>query len=135
MTNDQVFVEEVVKSIVEDKEAVSVSREVDDKGVLLTLKVGKDDMGRIIGKEGKTVSAIRTLLRVVGSQNDDPNEQRVNLKVFDPEEGMERNEAPEEAEKAPEEAPKDESGEAPKEESGLMDEDGEIALSVIFNQE
>lgn len=121
MTNDQVFVEEVVKSIVEDKEAVSVSREVDDKGVLLTLKVGKDDMGRIIGKEGKTVSAIRTLLRVVGSQNDDPNEQRVNLKVFDPEEGMEKNEAPAEA-------PKDESGEAPKDESGLMDEDGEIAL-------
>ena len=50
-------------------------------GVLLTLKVAKDDMGKIIGKSGQTAKALRTLLRIVGSKND----ARVNLKIVEPE--------------------------------------------------
>ena len=75
------FVEYVVKQIVENPEEVEVSREVDEMGVLLTLKVAKDDMGKIIGKSGQTAKALRTLLRIVGSKND----ARVNLKIVEPE--------------------------------------------------
>ena len=75
------FVEYVVKQIVESPEEVEVSREVDEMGVLLTLKVAKDDMGKIIGKSGQTAKALRTLLRIVGSKND----ARVNLKIVEPE--------------------------------------------------
>jgi len=50
-------------------------------GVLLTLKVNKEDMGQIIGKSGQTAKALRTLLRVMGSKNN----ARVNLKIVEPE--------------------------------------------------
>jgi hypothetical protein len=49
-------------------------------GVLMTLDVNKDDMGKIIGREGNTAKAIRTLLRVVGMKNN----ARVNLKINEP---------------------------------------------------
>ncbi len=75
------FVEYVVKQIVESPDEVEVTRDVDEMGVLLTLKVAKDDMGKIIGKSGQTAKALRTLLRIVGSKND----ARVNLKIVEPE--------------------------------------------------
>ena len=78
---DKDFVEYVVKQIVENPDEVEVSRDVDEMGVLLTLKVAKDDMGKIIGKSGQTAKALRTLLRIVGSKND----ARVNLKIVEPE--------------------------------------------------
>ena len=80
-TQDRDFVEYVVKQIVESPEEVEVSREIDEMGVLLTLKVAKDDMGKIIGKSGQTAKALRTLLRIVGSKNN----ARVNLKIVEPE--------------------------------------------------
>lgn len=78
---DQEFVEYVVKSIVSQPDTVQVSRNIDEKGVLLELTVDPTDMGVIIGKEGKTVNSIRTLLRVLGAKND----ARVNLKIVEPE--------------------------------------------------
>ncbi len=59
---------------------IEVTRTVDEMGVLITLKVAKDDMGRIIGKSGQTAKAIRILLRVIGSKNN----ARVNLKIVEP---------------------------------------------------
>lgn len=93
---DQAFVEFVAKELVEKPESVKVSRSVDEMGVLIELTVDKDDMGAIIGKEGKTAKAIRTLLRVLGAKND----ARVNLKIVEPE-GSERPErtAPKDEEK------------------------------------
>jgi len=78
---DQQFLQYLIGQIVSDQEAVEITRTIDDMGVLLTLKVSKDDMGRIIGKDGQTAKAIRTLLRVVGSRHD----LRVNLKILEPE--------------------------------------------------
>ena len=52
-------------------------------GVLLTLDVNAEDMGKIIGRSGNTAKAIRTLLRVVGMKHD----ARVNLKINEPEGG------------------------------------------------
>ncbi len=80
MENDVKFLEFVVKALVEKPEDVKIVRTVDEMGVLMTLDVDKDDMGKIIGREGNTAKAIRTLLRVVGMKNN----SRVNLKINEP---------------------------------------------------
>jgi uncharacterized protein len=78
---DQEFVDFVVKSLVNYPDDVSTTRIIDEMGVLLTLKVNPQDMGVIIGKQGATARALRTLLRVVGAKNS----ARVNLKIEEPE--------------------------------------------------
>lgn len=83
---DHEFLEQVVKSLVEKPDKVEINRTVDEMGVLLTLKVDQEDMGKIIGRDGNTAKAIRTLLRVVGMKNN----ARVNLKINEPD-GREQN--------------------------------------------
>lgn len=78
---DQQFLDQLVKALVDHPESVKINRTVDEMGVLLTLDVHADDMGKIIGRSGNTAKAIRTLLRVVGMKND----ARVNLKINEPE--------------------------------------------------
>jgi len=85
MEKDQKFVEDIVKAIVDNPDKVSTERTVDEMGVLIKLTVGNEDMGKIIGKEGRTAKAIRTLLRVLGAKNN----ARVNLKIVEPD-GSER---------------------------------------------
>ncbi|HMA77960.1 MAG TPA: KH domain-containing protein [Candidatus Paceibacterota bacterium] len=80
---DQQFLETVVTSLVDHPEDVKINRTVDEMGVLLTLDVHAEDMGKIIGRSGNTAKAIRTLLRVVGMKHD----ARVNLKINEPEGG------------------------------------------------
>lgn len=80
MENDQAFLEYVIKALVVNSDAVQTTRSVDEMGVLLTLTVHPDDMGKIIGKDGATAKALRTLLRVVGMKNN----ARVNLKINEP---------------------------------------------------
>lgn len=82
---DQEFVEMVVKAIVDHPEDVKTKRSVDEMGVLIELTVHPEDMGKIIGKEGRTAKSIRTLLRVLGAKNN----ARVNLKIVEPEGGRE----------------------------------------------
>lgn len=83
MERDQQFLEYVVKALVDNPDEVKINRTVDEMGVLLTLSVNKDDMGKVIGRSGATAKAIRTVLRVVGMKND----ARVNLKIEEPEGG------------------------------------------------
>ncbi len=83
MELDQQFLEQLVKALVDNPDSVQINRTVDEMGVLLTLDVHADDMGKIIGRSGNTAKAIRTLLRVVGMKND----ARVNLKINEPEGG------------------------------------------------
>lgn len=80
---DKDFVEFVVKSIVSQPDKVVVTRTVDDMGVLLTLQVAKEDMGKVIGRSGQTAKSIRILLRVIGSKEN----TRVNMKIVEPEGG------------------------------------------------
>lgn len=80
MNEDQIFLETIIKGIVQFPESVKTTRKVDEMGVLINLDVDKSDMGRIIGREGNTANAIRTLLRVVGMKNN----ARVNLKINEP---------------------------------------------------
>jgi predicted RNA-binding protein YlqC (UPF0109 family) len=78
--HDVDFIEYVVKQLVEKPESVQVNRTVDEMGVLIQLNVDPTDMGRVIGKEGRTAKALRTLLRVLGAKNN----SRVNLKIIEP---------------------------------------------------
>ncbi|MGD0328325.1 MAG: KH domain-containing protein [Minisyncoccia bacterium] len=80
MEPDQAFLEYVVKALADHPEAVETTRTIDQMGVLLTLVVHPEDMGKIIGKSGKTAEAIRILLRVVGMKGN----ARVNLKINEP---------------------------------------------------
>ena len=115
-TIDQQFVEYIVKTLVNNPEKVSVDRKIDEKGVLLSLTVDPEDVGRVIGKRGVTAQSIRMLLRALGTKQD----ARYNLKIVNTDEGGERParaaEAPvdeeveetETAEEALEETPEDE---------------------------
>ncbi len=78
---DQEFIEYVVKSIVNHPEDVKTERTVDERGVLITLHINQEDMGYVIGRQGQTARALRTLLKIVGAKDN----ARVNLKVFEPE--------------------------------------------------
>jgi len=76
-TIDQQFVEYIVKSLVGHPDDVVVERIIDEKGVLLSLTVNPEDLGRVIGKRGVTAQSLRTLLRALGTKND----ARYNLKI------------------------------------------------------
>ena len=84
MEKDVMFLESVVKALVDNPNDVKINRTVDEMGVLITLDVNPADMGKIIGRQGNTAKAIRTLLRVVGMTNN----ARVNLKINEPEGGQ-----------------------------------------------
>ncbi len=81
--SDQDFLEYLIKALVDNPSDVKIDRKVDEMGVLLSLKVNPEDMGQIIGREGSTARAIRTLVRIVGLKN----HARVNLKIEEPEGG------------------------------------------------
>ncbi|MBU0458061.1 KH domain-containing protein [Patescibacteria group bacterium] len=77
------FLKFVLENIVENKEELFIDVKTDDLGVLLTVKVGDGDMGKLIGKNGQTIKALRTLLRIVGG-----GDNRINLKVLEPSENL-----------------------------------------------
>lgn len=81
---DKVFLEYVVKALVDNPNDVKIERTVDEMGVLITLTVNPADMGKIIGRMGNTAKAIRTLLRIIGMKNN----ARVNLKINEPAGGL-----------------------------------------------
>ncbi len=78
---DKIFLEYVVKALVDNPNDVKIDRTVDEMGVLISLTVNPADMGKIIGRMGNTAKAIRTLLRIIGMKNN----ARVNLKINEPE--------------------------------------------------
>ena len=83
-TIDQQFVEYIVKTLVNNPEKVAVERKIDEKGVLLSLTVDPEDVGRVIGKRGVTAQAIRVLLRALGTKQD----ARYNLKIVNTDEAV-----------------------------------------------
>jgi predicted RNA-binding protein YlqC (UPF0109 family) len=80
MDADKEFVEYVVKALVDNPNDVKTERSVDEMGVLIQLTVNPADMGKVIGKDGRTAKSIRTLLRVLGAKHN----ARVNLKITEP---------------------------------------------------
>ncbi len=86
MNDDVQFLEYVVKALVNHPDDVKIKRTVDEMGVLMTLDVNPEDMGKVIGRSGNTAKAIRILLRVVGMKNN----ARINLKINEPASGFGR---------------------------------------------
>ena len=102
MEKDQTFLEYIIKGIVQNPDDVKIVRTIDERGVLLTLDLNPADMGYVIGKQGQTAKAVRTLLKIVGAQNN----ARVNLKINEPEGSTrgprrEESDAPRQEEAAP----------------------------------
>ena len=81
-TIDQQFVEYIVKTLVNNPDKVAIDRQIDEKGVLLSLTVDPEDVGRVIGRRGATAQSILTLLRALGTKND----ARYNLKIVNADE-------------------------------------------------
>ena len=80
------FIEYVVKELVDFPEQVDI-REVDgDRGMLFELRLNPSDIGKVIGKSGRTITAIRTLLISAAAKNG----KRVMLEIIEPEGGRQR---------------------------------------------
>ena len=77
---DKAFLETLIKALVDHPEDVKIERKVDEMGVLMMLDINPEDMGKVIGRQGNTSKAIRTLLRIVGMKHN----ARVNLKINEP---------------------------------------------------
>ncbi|VAX24992.1 KH domain RNA binding protein YlqC [hydrothermal vent metagenome] len=74
------FIEFIAKHLVDTPDNVSVNvQEKDDKSLELTLQVGSDDVGKVIGKQGKTAQAMRTLLTAIAAKDG----KRAILKILD----------------------------------------------------
>lgn len=80
---DREFLEFIVKNLVDHPDDVKIERQVDEMGVLLSVKVNPEDMGQLIGRQGSTAKAIRSLVRIIGLKN----HARINLKIEEPEGG------------------------------------------------
>tara|TARA_B100002003_G_scaffold242076_1_gene264583 strand:+ start:396 stop:665 length:270 start_codon:yes stop_codon:yes gene_type:complete len=74
------FLQYVLESLVEDAKELKIESVEDDLGILHTVQVSEKDMGKLIGKGGQTIKALRTLLRIIGSNSS----KRINLKVLEP---------------------------------------------------
>lgn len=74
------FLRYVLEQIVEDTDELNIDSRIDELGVLHTVRVSDRDMGKIIGKSGQTIKALRTLLRMLGGNDS----QRINLKILEP---------------------------------------------------
>lgn len=68
------IVEYIVKSLVVDKDNVSVTESEENGEIVIHVQVAEDDMGRVIGKSGKIASSIRAIVKSISS--------RQNQKVF-----------------------------------------------------
>lgn len=81
MEKSKQFLKSLVTQIVSNPSSVVIEEKNDEMGILLTLHVSVEDMGKVIGKNGETANAIRTLLRVCGSTE----KARVSVKIAEPE--------------------------------------------------
>ena len=63
------LVETIAKSLVDDPTQVKATEEMEEDTLVIKLTVSKEDMGRIIGKEGRTAKAIRTILNAVSTKD------------------------------------------------------------------
>jgi predicted RNA-binding protein YlqC (UPF0109 family) len=68
MSSMKELVEFIAKSLVDDPDQVQVSEIEGETSLILELRVGPDDMGRVIGKGGRTANAMRTLVRVLAGK-------------------------------------------------------------------
>lgn len=62
------ILETIIKSLVENQEAVTITEKEDEKQITLEVKVKESDMGKVIGKQGKIAKSIRTLMKSIAGK-------------------------------------------------------------------
>ncbi len=62
------LIEYIAKSLVDNPDAVSVAEVEGEKTTVIELRVAQSDLGKVIGKEGKTARAMRTILNAAGTK-------------------------------------------------------------------
>lgn len=72
----------IIKQIVDNKDEVQISEEEVDEITNLTISVAKDDMGKIIGKEGKVIRSIRNVMKIKAMKQN----ARINIALAEQEE-------------------------------------------------
>ncbi len=80
MSDLKEFIEYVVKSVVDNPDEVRIKEISGEQAVIYELQVGKRDMGKVLGKHGSNVTAIRTLLSAVSAK---AGKKRVRLKIIE----------------------------------------------------
>jgi len=78
--SDIEYLTHILNGIVDNKESVVINRSVDEMGVLLTVRVSRPDMGKVIGRKGSTINAIRHILKCFGYSID----AELNIKIEEP---------------------------------------------------
>ncbi|GIW67482.1 MAG: hypothetical protein KatS3mg096_350 [Candidatus Parcubacteria bacterium] len=76
----QVVLENILSSLVNNPQEVKVQRIIDEMGVLLKIKLHPQDMGLVIGRNGETIKAVKTIIKAIGTKN----HARVNIKIEEP---------------------------------------------------
>lgn len=69
----------IIKNLVENKDEVSISENIEKDTIVFTVKVNTGDMGRVIGKEGKIAKAIRVLMKSLANAE----RKRVSVQFVD----------------------------------------------------
>ena len=73
------ILETIIKSIVENQEAVSIYEKEEADKIIFEVKVEESDMGRVIGRQGKVANSIRTLMKALGSKE----KKKVSVEFLD----------------------------------------------------
>lgn len=73
------FVESVVKALVDNPEEVSVKEVIGERGAVYEVRVAQSDLGKVIGKGGQTVKAMRALMTAIAAKHG----KRVGLEIID----------------------------------------------------
>ena len=76
--NEVEYLETIIRPLIAN--TVNIEKTVDDRGILLTVKLEQEDIGRIIGKQGETARSIRRLIRQFGMTND----KHIAMKIYEP---------------------------------------------------
>lgn len=69
----------IIESLVDDKNSIEIKETANEKSVIFEVKVASQDMGKVIGREGKIARSIRTIMKALGAKED----KRVNVEFID----------------------------------------------------
>ena len=73
------LVKEIIRCLVDNLEKIDIKEEHGDRTVVLNISVAKEDVGKVIGKQGKIISSIRNICENIAAKN----EKRINIHVID----------------------------------------------------